>query len=213
MGRPPGDRAGTRRFSTHSMPGFARTQTHDTANERLDTAPSFIETKTGSERFRGSTDQCARGSSPRGTTRSWRPEPNTVHAHDLIPGSLLTLYDHVIRERLGHDPAHQPVPDSAAKPGELPLRVAALGRCIANRLTEKPAFTRRAVLPLSIRPSWRRTVGRLLSGRGSDKVPRLRRTAHRRRSSRIGRSCSPSRVTPGRTRRPPRHPASRRGRA
>ena len=24
------------------------------------------------------------------------PEPNTVHAHDLIPGSLLTLYDHVI---------------------------------------------------------------------------------------------------------------------
>ena len=24
------------------------------------------------------------------------PEPNTIHAHDLIPGSLLTLYDHVI---------------------------------------------------------------------------------------------------------------------
>ena len=24
------------------------------------------------------------------------PEPNTVHAHDLIPGSLMTLYDHVI---------------------------------------------------------------------------------------------------------------------
>ncbi|MFI7547158.1 prolyl oligopeptidase family serine peptidase [Actinoplanes sp. NPDC049599] len=24
------------------------------------------------------------------------PEPNTVHAHDLIPGSLLTLYDHVV---------------------------------------------------------------------------------------------------------------------
>ena len=24
------------------------------------------------------------------------PEPNTVHAHDLIPGSLITLYDHVI---------------------------------------------------------------------------------------------------------------------
>jgi predicted peptidase len=24
------------------------------------------------------------------------PDPNTVHAHDLIPGSLLTLYDHVI---------------------------------------------------------------------------------------------------------------------
>jgi predicted peptidase len=24
------------------------------------------------------------------------PEPNTVHAHDLIPSSLLTLYDHVI---------------------------------------------------------------------------------------------------------------------
>jgi predicted peptidase len=24
------------------------------------------------------------------------PEPNTVHAHDLIPGSLVTLYDHVI---------------------------------------------------------------------------------------------------------------------
>ena len=24
------------------------------------------------------------------------PEPNTDHAHDLIPGSLLTLYDHVI---------------------------------------------------------------------------------------------------------------------
>jgi predicted esterase len=25
------------------------------------------------------------------------PEPNTVHAHDLIPGSLLTLYDSVVR--------------------------------------------------------------------------------------------------------------------
>jgi predicted peptidase len=24
------------------------------------------------------------------------PEPNTIHAHDLIPGSLMTLYDHVI---------------------------------------------------------------------------------------------------------------------
>ena len=24
------------------------------------------------------------------------PEPNTVHAHDLIPGSLMSLYDHVI---------------------------------------------------------------------------------------------------------------------
>jgi predicted peptidase len=24
------------------------------------------------------------------------PEPNTIHAHDLIPGSLITLYDHVI---------------------------------------------------------------------------------------------------------------------
>jgi predicted peptidase len=24
------------------------------------------------------------------------PEPNTVHAHELIPGSLMTLYDHVI---------------------------------------------------------------------------------------------------------------------
>lgn len=24
------------------------------------------------------------------------PQPNTVHAHDLIPGSLMTLYDHVI---------------------------------------------------------------------------------------------------------------------
>ena len=24
------------------------------------------------------------------------PQPNTVHAHDLIPGSLLTLYDHVM---------------------------------------------------------------------------------------------------------------------
>jgi poly(3-hydroxybutyrate) depolymerase len=24
------------------------------------------------------------------------PEPNTVHAHDLIPGSLISLYDHVI---------------------------------------------------------------------------------------------------------------------
>ncbi|MBL7262232.1 prolyl oligopeptidase family serine peptidase [Paractinoplanes lichenicola] len=24
------------------------------------------------------------------------PEPNTIHAHDLIPGSLLTLYDHVV---------------------------------------------------------------------------------------------------------------------
>jgi predicted esterase len=24
------------------------------------------------------------------------PEPNTIHAHDLIPGSLLTLYEHVI---------------------------------------------------------------------------------------------------------------------
>ncbi|GID91254.1 prolyl oligopeptidase family serine peptidase [Amorphoplanes digitatis] len=24
------------------------------------------------------------------------PEPNAVHAHDLIPGSLLTLYDHVV---------------------------------------------------------------------------------------------------------------------
>ncbi|MBU2664628.1 prolyl oligopeptidase family serine peptidase [Actinoplanes bogorensis] len=24
------------------------------------------------------------------------PEPNTIHAHDLIPGSLLSLYDHVI---------------------------------------------------------------------------------------------------------------------
>jgi hypothetical protein len=23
-------------------------------------------------------------------------EPNTVHAHELIPGSLMTLYDHVI---------------------------------------------------------------------------------------------------------------------
>jgi predicted peptidase len=23
-------------------------------------------------------------------------EPNTIHAHDLIPGSLMTLYDHVI---------------------------------------------------------------------------------------------------------------------
>jgi predicted peptidase len=24
------------------------------------------------------------------------PEPNTIHAHDLIPGSLMTLYEHVI---------------------------------------------------------------------------------------------------------------------
>jgi predicted peptidase len=24
------------------------------------------------------------------------PQPNTIHAHDLIPGSLMTLYDHVI---------------------------------------------------------------------------------------------------------------------
>jgi predicted esterase len=24
------------------------------------------------------------------------PEPNTIHAHDLIPGSLMTLYDHVV---------------------------------------------------------------------------------------------------------------------
>ena len=24
------------------------------------------------------------------------PEPNTIHAHELIPGSLMTLYDHVI---------------------------------------------------------------------------------------------------------------------
>jgi predicted peptidase len=24
------------------------------------------------------------------------PETNTIHAHDLIPGSLMTLYDHVI---------------------------------------------------------------------------------------------------------------------
>jgi predicted peptidase len=24
------------------------------------------------------------------------PEPNTIHAHDLIPGSLLSLYDHVV---------------------------------------------------------------------------------------------------------------------
>ena len=24
------------------------------------------------------------------------PETNTVHAHDLIPGSVMTLYDHVI---------------------------------------------------------------------------------------------------------------------
>ena len=24
------------------------------------------------------------------------PEPNTIHAHDMIPGSLMTLYDHVI---------------------------------------------------------------------------------------------------------------------
>ena len=24
------------------------------------------------------------------------PEPNTIHAHDLIPGALMTLYDHVI---------------------------------------------------------------------------------------------------------------------
>jgi predicted peptidase len=24
------------------------------------------------------------------------PEPNTIHAHDLIPDSLITLYDHVI---------------------------------------------------------------------------------------------------------------------
>jgi predicted peptidase len=24
------------------------------------------------------------------------PGPNTIHAHDLIPGSLMTLYDHVI---------------------------------------------------------------------------------------------------------------------
>ncbi|MFI5934010.1 prolyl oligopeptidase family serine peptidase [Actinoplanes sp. NPDC051494] len=26
------------------------------------------------------------------------PEPNTVHAHDLIPGSLLSLYDNVVRD-------------------------------------------------------------------------------------------------------------------
>jgi predicted peptidase len=33
------------------------------------------------------------------------PGPNTIHAHDLIPGSLLTLYDHVIwngHQFLGH---------------------------------------------------------------------------------------------------------------
>jgi len=33
------------------------------------------------------------------------PEPNTVHAHDLIPGSLMSLYDHVIWD--GHQfPGH-----------------------------------------------------------------------------------------------------------
>ncbi|WP_238009929.1 PHB depolymerase family esterase [Dactylosporangium sp. AC04546] len=33
------------------------------------------------------------------------PEPNTVHAHELIPGSLLSLYDHVVRD--GHQfPGH-----------------------------------------------------------------------------------------------------------
>ena len=47
------------------------------------------------------------------------PEPNTIHAHDLIPGSLMTLYDHVIwngYQFTGHwswiyvarnDPSHQ----------------------------------------------------------------------------------------------------------
>jgi hypothetical protein len=75
------------------------------------------------------------------------PEPNTVHGHDFIPGSLLTLYDHVIWNGYATTSAHQPVPDGAAKPRQLPLRVTARGRCMADRLTDKPALTRRAVLP------------------------------------------------------------------
>ena len=53
------------------------------------------------------------------------PEPNTIHAHDLIPGSLMTLYDHVIWNGYqfnGHwswiyvarnDPSHQRNPHLA----------------------------------------------------------------------------------------------------